>query len=132
MPRQAQPTPRGYAVHQVVAAPASLKGANSAVALPLCERPTAQIEFPVRAQGRVRQQVLSDEHDRQVGQHAPARNAAFWTDKPGYNAEHDERPHAALRAICWQVLDLWACQLNNPAVLLEQLGQFLAVHRSEP
>ncbi|WP_417215763.1 very short patch repair endonuclease [Arthrobacter sp.] len=66
------------------------------------------------------------EHDCPVGRHAPATNAGFWADKRRRNAERDERNHADLRAIGWQVLDLWECQLKDPAVVLEDLERFLA------
>lgn len=66
------------------------------------------------------------EHDCPVGRHAPATNSEFWADKRRRSVERDERNHAALRAIGWQVLDLWECQLKDPAVVLEELGQFLS------
>lgn len=65
-------------------------------------------------------------HECTVGQHAPRTNGEFWAEKRRLTVERDARAHAALASIGWEVLDLWECQLKDPAVVLERLNAFLA------
>lgn len=64
-------------------------------------------------------------HDCPVGRHAPGTNVEFWAEKRRLNVERDARSHAALASIGWQILDLWECQLKDPAVVLDRLNAFL-------
>lgn len=66
------------------------------------------------------------QHDCPVGRHAPGTNVEFWEEKRRRNVERDVRSHAALESIGWEVLDLWECQLKDPAVVLGQLDAFLS------
>lgn len=65
------------------------------------------------------------QHDCKVGRRAPSSNVKFWEDKRRATVERDARNVAALKAIDWDVLDIWECELKDPAVVLDKLSGFL-------
>lgn len=64
-------------------------------------------------------------HDCKVGRHAPASNTEFWDAKRQATAARDLRNKAALQGIGWDVLDIWECELKDPAAVLVKLNGFL-------
>ncbi|WP_087086438.1 very short patch repair endonuclease [Caballeronia catudaia] len=55
----------------------------------------------------------------------PKTRVDFWTAKLDANRERDERSISALRALGWEVLVLWECELVDGTSLLRRLVAFL-------
>jgi len=45
------------------------------------------------------------------GRRVPATNTAFWTDKFSANRRRDRRVTERLRAMGWEVVTMWECEL---------------------
>lgn len=56
----------------------------------------------------------------------PKSRTEFWTAKLSANRERDERNIAALRALGWDVMVLWECQLVDEPGLRRLVFDFLA------
>ena len=55
----------------------------------------------------------------------PTTNTPFWERKIGDNKKRDQRVRRQLRALGWEVLTLWQCQLKSTEVLTSRLLRFL-------
>lgn len=64
-------------------------------------------------------------HDCAAGQHAPTTNARFWEDKRNRTRERDGQNAVALKALGWDSLVLWECELGDPQAIAETLARFL-------
>ncbi|MDQ0093175.1 DNA mismatch endonuclease (patch repair protein) [Paeniglutamicibacter psychrophenolicus] len=64
-------------------------------------------------------------HDCPAGRHAPATNARFWEDKRNRTRERDGQNAEALKALGWESLVLWECDLGDPQATMETLARFL-------
>ncbi len=62
----------------------------------------------------------------------PSSNTDYWGPKLQRNMERDRAHLAALHSIEWDVLVLWACQINDLAALDKQLITFLGSLRHQP
>lgn len=51
-------------------------------------------------------------HGHEVDSHIPSSNNAFWKKKIERNKQRDERNKEALRAMGWNVITIWECQLK--------------------
>lgn len=60
----------------------------------------------------------------------PKSRIDFWTTKLTANSDRDKRNIAALRALGWEVLVLWECELADVARLRQRLTEFLDPMRS--
>lgn len=49
----------------------------------------------------------------------PASNCTFWQGKLQQNAARDAKNDSALKALGWQVIVVWECQLRNIETLLQ-------------
>lgn len=83
------------------------------------------IVFPARRQVVFVNGCFWHLHDCPAGQHAPATNAQFWADKRSRTHERDQQNTAALRALGWETIVLWECELRDPKSTLEALIDFL-------
>jgi DNA mismatch endonuclease (patch repair protein) len=54
----------------------------------------------------------------------PASNRDFWADKLRRNVERDVKKVAALRALGFDVLTVWECELETPQLLASRLKRF--------
>jgi len=64
-------------------------------------------------------------HDCARGSRQPKQNAEYWRAKIGRNVERDAANLQALRALGWQILVIWECELKDREALSEQLRAFL-------
>lgn len=64
-------------------------------------------------------------HDCARGARAPKANAEYWSAKIGRNVARDARVLVELRALGWEPLVLWECELKDPAALAGRLRQHL-------
>jgi DNA mismatch endonuclease, patch repair protein len=64
-------------------------------------------------------------HRCHEGQIVPLTRAAFWGTKLDGNRQRDKRTVRMLRAMGWQVLTLWECQVCRSDWLLHKLSGFL-------
>jgi DNA mismatch endonuclease (patch repair protein) len=55
----------------------------------------------------------------------PTTNEKFWHDKLDKNIERDRRNIRALKALGWDVLIVWMCEVNNVSELKGKLLSFL-------
>lgn len=55
----------------------------------------------------------------------PQTNRQFWRAKIEGNRSRDQRVKRQLRRLGWGVLEVWQCQLRNPAALEQRLLGFL-------
>lgn len=103
-----------------------LKRENPEARLPGGKLPgTPDIVFPARRQAVFINGCFWHLHDCPAGQHAPATNAEFWADKRKRTRERDQQTTEALRALGWETMVLWECELRDPAATLETLVGFL-------
>ncbi|HVI28816.1 very short patch repair endonuclease [Hansschlegelia sp.] len=64
-------------------------------------------------------------HDCARGARMPKANAAYWSAKIARNVARDARVLAELRALGWDPLVLWECELKDRAGLPVRLRQHL-------
>lgn len=86
---------------------------------------TPDIVFPARRQVLFVNGCFWHLHDCPAGQHAPATNAEFWEDKRNRTRERDGQNAAALKALGWDSLVLWECELGDARATAERLARFL-------
>ena len=55
----------------------------------------------------------------------PQTNRRFWRGKIEGNRSRDQRVKRRLRRLGWKVLEIWQCQLRNPAALERRVLMFL-------
>ena len=60
----------------------------------------------------------------------PKSNTAFWLDKFSKNVERDFRNDASLRALGWDVIVIWQCEIANEEILRHKLLDVLNSKRS--
>jgi len=65
-------------------------------------------------------------HNCKHGTNQPKDNAAYWVKKINRNKERDEKSQEALRAMGWDVLIIWECQLKDREALRDRLKAFLS------
>lgn len=70
-------------------------------------------------------------HDCKRGARAPKENADYWATKISRNKERDVKAQEALRAMGWDVLILWECQLKDHEALNDKLAHFLRYARNQ-
>ena len=61
------------------------------------------------------------QHDRCQYAYKPKSNSLFWKRKFAKNTTRDERAMTELRALGWDVLVVWECQMAETAKLLREL-----------
>jgi len=64
-------------------------------------------------------------HDCKRGDRQPKNNAEYWAAKIARNKARDQRSLDALRALGWQVLVIWECQIKDREALRRRLMDFL-------
>ena len=57
--------------------------------------------------------------------HVPKTRIEYWRPKLANNKRRDRKNERALRALGWEVLTVWACELADAAIILERLTGFL-------
>jgi DNA mismatch endonuclease, patch repair protein len=69
-------------------------------------------------------------HRCRYGRVVPRTNAAFWQVKRNGNRDRDRRTLRKLRAMDWQVLVVWECQIRDTLRLSQMLSRFLSQTKS--
>ena len=64
-------------------------------------------------------------HNCKKGKSTPATNAEFWQNKREATRQRDKRNIKALKALGWDVLVIWECQLKTPEKLHQKIQSFL-------
>jgi DNA mismatch endonuclease, patch repair protein len=64
-------------------------------------------------------------HDCKFGRRPPKSNVEFWTTKLRGNAERDTRILAKLKAMGWDCLVVWECEISPRDALVVRLRMFL-------
>lgn len=67
-------------------------------------------------------------HDCKHGLREPKENAEYWKRKITGNKERDAKQQAQLRAMGWDILVIWECQLKNHEAVSERIMEFLKVY----
>jgi DNA mismatch endonuclease (patch repair protein) len=65
-------------------------------------------------------------HDCARGNRSPKTNTEYWVEKIRRNTERDACHQAELKAIGWDVLVVWECELKDAEAFSERLQSFLA------
>jgi len=65
-------------------------------------------------------------HDCKRGARQPKENAAYWKKKIRRNKERDAESQEALRAMGWDVLIIWECELKAREEVCDRLKLFLS------
>ncbi len=65
-------------------------------------------------------------HGCKRGARMPKTNVDYWRRKIGRNVERDAEHHANLRALGWDVMIVWECELKDTAALAERIKAFLS------
>ena len=65
------------------------------------------------------------QHDCSRGARIPKTRRGYWVPKLRKNRERDSRHEEHLRRSRWRVLVVWECEVNNRALLIQRLGDFL-------
>lgn len=55
----------------------------------------------------------------------PASRQEYWLPKFQRNMERDERNRRAIRALGWDVITVWECELKKPEVLADRLRRLI-------
>lgn len=64
-------------------------------------------------------------HDCSRGEREPKSNTKYWVEKIQRNADRDARHQSELKALGWNVLVIWECELKDAETLSERLKSFL-------
>ncbi|HDR14899.1 MAG TPA: DNA mismatch endonuclease Vsr [Desulfobacteraceae bacterium] len=64
-------------------------------------------------------------HDCSRGKREPKSNTEYWVEKIRRNTERDSRRQSELKALGWDVLVTWECELKDAETLSERLKSFL-------
>jgi DNA mismatch endonuclease (patch repair protein) len=64
-------------------------------------------------------------HSCRAGRNRPHSNRRYWIPKLDRNKARDAANRRRLRALGWEVLTVWECQLKNPERLRRRIGEFL-------
>ena len=65
-------------------------------------------------------------HDCVRGDRMPVHNRDYWTKKIARNKERDRNTPIALRALGWNSLQIWECELRDASKLKKRLKKFLS------
>lgn len=57
--------------------------------------------------------------------HMPATRPEYWAEKFSRNQARDARNLSEIRALSWEALVVWECEVARPAALAERLTGFL-------
>jgi DNA mismatch endonuclease (patch repair protein) len=58
----------------------------------------------------------------------PKSNQSYWSAKITSNQERDKRNIAALRALGWEVLEMWECDIRKSNDLAQRISFFMTGH----
>lgn len=61
----------------------------------------------------------------------PKTRISFWTKKIDYNRSRDKRNATMLKAMGWNVLTVWECELKNIDAVKKKLASFLQLRRKK-
>lgn len=64
-------------------------------------------------------------HDCSRGEREPKSNTEYWVEKIRRNAERDARHRSDLKALGWDVLVVWECELKDAEALSSRITSFL-------
>jgi DNA mismatch endonuclease (patch repair protein) len=64
-------------------------------------------------------------HDCTSVARTPKTNTAYWVEKIQRNTERDAQHQSALKALGWNVLVIWECELKDAEALSSRLTSFL-------
>lgn len=65
------------------------------------------------------------QHERCIDSHIPKTRASYWRPKLSGNKRRDRSNERALRTAGWEVLVVWACEVENLMLLEKKLAKFL-------
>lgn len=63
------------------------------------------------------------------GARVPVRNRDYWTTKIGRNVDRDRRARSSLKALGWNSLSIWECELKDRSRVCARLQAFLKRQR---
>ena len=64
-------------------------------------------------------------HNCARGHRVPKTNSRYWVDKIHRNTERDVNHQCDLKALGWDVLVIWECEIRNPEIVSIKIGLFL-------
>jgi DNA mismatch endonuclease, patch repair protein len=62
----------------------------------------------------------------------PRTNADFWQKKRTGNVQRDRKVRVSLKALGWDVLTVWECDVREPVRLASKLRRFLDAYENAP
>ena len=65
-------------------------------------------------------------HDCVRGHRVPKTNSKYWIEKIQRNMERDSKHQSILKAMGWNVMVIWECEVNNSGILEEKIDGFLS------
>jgi DNA mismatch endonuclease (patch repair protein) len=69
-------------------------------------------------------------HNCARGHRAPKTNSEYWTEKIQRNTERDIKHQSDLKAMGWDSLVIWECEINNLKIVTEKIYGFLSGNKS--
>ncbi len=70
-------------------------------------------------------------HDCKRGARVPKTHADYWKPKIDRNVARDAANLIALKALGWDALIIWECEIADASALKSRLSSFLLVHEAE-
>lgn len=83
------------------------------------------LAFPSRAKAIFVHGCFWHGHRCARGNREPKANGAYWRTKIEKNRERDKRHRRSLRALGWEVLVIWECQIGDEQKVKKTLKRFL-------
>ena len=71
-------------------------------------------------------------HTCKRGARMPKTNVKYWASKIARNQQRDTKVRRQLRALEWDVLTIWECEIKRPEVLQRRLRRFLGRISTSP
>ena len=64
------------------------------------------------------------------GHRVPKTNSEYWIEKIQRNMERDSKHQSDLKAMGWDILVIWECEINNPKIVAGKIDGFLSSNKS--
>ena len=88
-------------------------------------RASPDLVFPCRGKALFVHGCFWHGHGCRAGRNRPSSNRAYWIPKLDRNKARDAANRRRLRALGWDVLTVWECQLKETERLRRRIGKFL-------
>lgn len=63
------------------------------------------------------------------GHRIPKTNSEYWINKIQRNTDRDLKHQSDLKAMGWDVLVIWECEINDPETVTEKIDEFLSSNK---